>query len=941
VVFSELFTAFLNTVQSFIWYGKLSSNLLVIGALDALFVPLIVVPVVIYFTKHTTELKKFNERLQQEIMDHERADLALRESESRLRTVVENTPVVLFALDSTGVFTLSEGRGLSALGLRPGEVVGRSVFEVYSGAPSVLDGVRRALAGETFSTETEAGGRVFEIWYHPVRNERNELTGTIGVATDITERKRAEVSRQESEARYRTLFDGSPDAILLADPETGIILDANPAASRLLARRYEEIIGLHQSKIHPPRKDAYSRETFTQHVEETREQKGSHPIENAVLRPDGSEVLVEVLAQLVTIRGKEILQGVFRDITERKMTEQKLEESIERFRRLSDAGFEGIVISEQGIVVDANARMAEMLGCKFSDLIGSNISAFVAPESLESVEDHIRSGSEDRYELFARRKDGSLFPVEIQGRSLPYEGRMLRITAVRDITERKEAEEALRHEKAFSDAIIDNLPGVFYMCDEEGRLLRWNHNETAMTGYSMEELSKMNLLQLFREDREMVASKMREVFEIGKTSGEVSIVTKSGMPMSFLFTGFRMVAGSKPYMVGVGIDISERKQLEAQLRHAQKMEAIGVLAGGIAHDFNNILSAIIGYAALMKMKMNPDDDLRHHVERIVASAERAAKLTHDLLAFSRKHVVDLNPLNINDIICGLQNLLTRLIGENIEFNVQCSAEDLIAEVDKGQIEQVLMNIATNARDAMPRGGILQMATHAVDIDGSDMIIPHDHKPGRYVLITVSDTGHGMDKKTQEHIFEPFYTTKEVGKGTGLGLAITYGIIKKHNGYIYVQSEPGHGTTFKIYLPLVEAAVKEVRREEFAMPSSGHETILLIEDDSGVRRVTMAMLKEFGYTVIEAVDGEEGVRLFQENQHKIQLILCDLIMPNKNGKEVYEEIKKTRPDIKVVFMSGYTADIIAQHGILEKGVNFISKPVSPSELLEKIRVVLGS
>jgi PAS domain S-box-containing protein len=877
--------------------------------------------------------------------EKQKAEDKLRETELLYRTLFKQFPDGILIIDTQGNFLEFNEAAHRQLGYSREEFERLSISDVdpFKSPEEVQASIKKVLDNGSAEFDVKHKTKEGEIRNVHVITQLMVLSSRTVFHTiwrDITERKRAEASRQESEEQYRALFEGSPDAILLADPETGIILDANTAASQLLARPQEKIIGLHQSKIHPPQKEKYAREIFTQHIEDAGEKKGLHPSEITVLRADGSEVPVEVMAQMVTIKGKKILQGVFRDITEHKRAEQKLDESIDRFRRLSEAGFEGIIISEQGVIVDANTRIAQILGCKFSDLIGSKVSDFVAPESLASVENHIRSGSEERYECFAKRKYGSIFPVEIQGKSLPYEGRMLRITAIRDITGRKRAEEALRNEKAFSDAIIDSLPGVFYICDEEGRLLRWNDNETAMTGYSTEELSRMNVLQLFREDRELAASKMREVFEFGRASVEVSIVTKNGMPIPFLFSGFRMVADNKRYLVGVGIDVSERKRLEAQLRHAQKMEAIGVLAGGIAHDFNNILSAIIGYVSLMKIKMKPDDQLQHNADQILASAERAAKLTHDLLSFSRKQVVNLSPLNINDIICGIQNMLARLIGENIEFNVRCSPEQLIAEVDKGQIEQVLMNLATNARDAMPQGGTLEITTGIVEVDDSNMVIPHNHKSSRYILITVSDSGIGMDKEIQEHLFEPFFTTKEVGKGTGLGLAITYGIIKKHHGFIYVYSEPGEGATFKIYLPLVKAAAKEVRREENDQPSSGHETILLVEDESVVRQVTKDMLEEFGYTVIEAIDGDEGVRVFRENQHRIQLILCDLIMPHKNGKEVYEEVKKIRPDIKVIFMSGYTADIIEEQGILEKGINFIYKPTDTSELLEKIRAVLG-
>jgi PAS domain S-box-containing protein len=295
---------------------------------------------------------------------------------------------------------------------------------------------------------------------------------------EMTERTQMEKALREREAQYRALFEGSPDAIFLADPETGIILDANPAACRLLARPYEQIIGLRQSEIHPPQRESYSRETFNRHVEETKEQEKSRPIVNTILRPDGSEVPVEILAQMVTIKGEKVLQGVFRDITERKMAEQKLEESIMRFRRLSEAGFEGIAISEQGIFVDVNSRMAEMLGCAFPELIGRKLSDFVAPESMDSVLNQVRSESEERYELFVKRKDGSIFPAEAQGKSLPYEGRMLRITAIRDVTERKKAEEQIRY-LAYYDSLTGLPNRTFYKeLVSRALLLAKRHNWT-------------------------------------------------------------------------------------------------------------------------------------------------------------------------------------------------------------------------------------------------------------------------------------------------------------------------------------------------------------------------------------------------------------------------------------------------------------------------------
>lgn len=384
----------------------------------------------------------------------------------------------------------------------------------------------------------------------------------------------------------------------------------------------------------------------------------------------------------------------------------------------------------------------------------------------------------------------------------------------------------------------------------------------------------------------------------------------------------------------------EHRTLEGQLLHAQKMESVGQLAGGVAHDFNNILTAIIGYGDLLQTKLKDDGQVRAYVDQILASAERAANLTQSLLVFSRKQVVSLKPVDLNQIVKKVENLLLRLIGEDIELKDIMTDEDLVVMADSSQIEQVLMNLATNARDAMPYGGLLTIETSHVELD-NDFVRTHGYsKPGQYALITVSDTGKGMDEETKERIFEPFFTTKEVGRGTGLGLAIVYGITKQQEGYINVYSEPGKGTIFKIYLPLITLKVEQIRTTELDSPArGGSETVLIAEDNVHVMNVTREVLEKFGYTVIEAVDGQDAIHKFIEHKDDIQLCIFDMIMPKKNGMDACKEIRKIRPDIKVLFASGYTADIIQKKGIIEKGFDYIQKPISPNNFLKEVRAIL--
>ena len=377
------------------------------------------------------------------------------------------------------------------------------------------------------------------------------------------------------------------------------------------------------------------------------------------------------------------------------------------------------------------------------------------------------------------------------------------------------------------------------------------------------------------------------------------------------------------------------------MRHSQKMDAVGQLAGGIAHDFNNILTAIVGYASILQLKLPDESPLKKNAEQITATAERGAILTQGLLAFSRKLTSNRVSVDLNEIINRVHQLLLRLISEDIHLEIKLDPHVLPILADSGRIEQVLMNISTNARDAMPRGGSIVITTEAVTINSDFVLAKGFGKPGRYALLTCADSGEGMDEEVVKHIFEPFYTTKEVGKGTGLGLSIVYGIIKEHNGYAFCHSTKGVGTSFQIYLPLLNSAPDafEEKIEEQMAPVQGRDCVLIAEDDKTTRALGREILEEFGYAVIEAVDGEDAIVKFREQKERIRLVILDVIMPKMNGMEVYNVLRGDAPDVRALFCSGYAKEVLNSQGVMGEGINFLPKPFTPKDLLMKIREVL--
>ncbi len=514
----------------------------------------------------------------------------------------------------------------------------------------------------------------------------------------------------------------------------------------------------------------------------------------------------------------------------------------------------------------------------------------------------------------------------------------------KELLNRKKAEKKYR-------SIFENAIEGIFQSTSEGYWLDANPALARMYGFeSPQELMATvkdikNQMYVSPEDRTRFKRLLEERGLV--LSFETQLYRKDGsiLWISLTARAVKDSGGNILYYEGTVEDITERKRaeeektrLESQLRQGQKMEAIGTLAGGVAHDFNNLLTTIIGYGNILQMDMDEDDPRKLYLDQILNASEKAAGLTQSLLAFSRKQVMELKPQTLNTILKGMEKLLKRLLTEDIEFQVVLAEPDVSVMADVTQIDQVLMNLAANARDAMPKGGKLLIEAKAVRLDEEFIRVQGHGEPGVYALISVIDTGIGMTEIIREKIFDPFFTTKEVGRGTGLGLSIVYGIIKQHNGTINVESAPDKGTAFKIYLPTVKVQAEGTKQTSKDL-ISGKETVLLAEDNNEVRKLTKEVLTRQGYTVIEAKDGEQAVQQFIEHQEAIDLLLLDVVMPMKNGKEVYEEIIKFKPKIKVLFTSGYTGDVVIDKGIYDETVDFISKPLSPKTLLLKVREVL--
>ncbi len=634
-----------------------------------------------------------------------------------------------------------------------------------------------------------------------------------------------------------------------------------------------------------------------------------------------------------------------------KITEQMedIEQSEQRFRALADAAPDGIVnVNASGDILFVNPAVERQFGYADGELAGKNVTLLIPHRyrdaHLAGMERFIGTGNPrimgKTVELEGLKKDGSEFPIELSLATWESKGDRLFSAIIRDITERKKATETLSR----LGLAVNQSAEAIVVTDPDGVIQYINPSFERISGFSASEAvgQNMRIVKSGKQSAEFYRE-MWSTISAGRTWKGHMVNRREDGTLFAEETTISPVfdrSGRIRNFVGVKRDVTRERALEKQVHTAQRMESVGTLAGGIAHDFNNALTGILGYCDLLRLRLGKDKDSQKDLDEIFRAAERAAMLTRQLLTFARRQVMEPVNLSLGEVVGEMIRFFSKVAGSHIAVKTSLSGETPTVRADRGQVEQVMMNLCLNARDAMPHGGQLLIETEAIGI-GEEHLRKYPYmKPGRYALLSVSDTGIGMDEATRERIFDPFFTTKGPEKGTGLGLSVVYGIVKQHKGYIHVYSEPGKGTTFRVYLPGIDSAPDAPKSGEPSVVRGGHETILLAEDEEAIRGLAERVLKEYGYTVLAAKDGEEAVGLFREHGAGIDLAVLDVVMPRKGGKDAYEKMRAIFPDLKVVFMSGYSANAVHEGFVIKTGTPFLGKPFSPTSLARKVREVLG-
>ncbi len=776
-------------------------------------------------------------------------------------------------------------------------------------------------------------------------DDQGQAIGYRGVNIDITERKQAERMIIESEERYRFLFDNSPLPMWVFDLETLDFLSVNKAAISHYGYSRKEFLSMSLKDIRLPEDIPVLLESVKRDVDEV--------TKVGVLKhrkKDGTIIFADIISNQLIFDGRKAKLVLVNDVTERR----KAEESVRFQAHLLNTVEQSVVATDlNGIVTYWNQFAEKLYGWTSAEAVGCSVLKLTTPEINRQQGNQtiarLRAGKGWAGEFVVQNKAGDNFPAYTSNSPVTDKaGKVIGFVGVSvDIIERKNAETALREAQGKYRRLIESSPGIIYLNEPNPPYSTiFVSPGVEILGYSIEEWYAApgmwaNLLHKDDFDRVLREFKYATEHDL-ETDLEYRVLGRDGTVYWWQDRGRFVsdVQGNKLSWQGIILDITKTKALEDQLRQSQKLESVGLLAGGIAHDFNNMLTAINGYSDLTLRKLGADDPLRRNIEEIKKAGVRSADLTHQLLAFSRQQILQPIVLDLNEIIRDTMKMLNRLIGEDIQLATIFNPKIGLVKVDPGQLSQLIMNLAVNARDAMPRGGKITIETANVFLDPNYVREHIGVLPGAYVMLAVSDTGSGMSAEVKEHIFEPFFTTKEIGKGTGLGLATVYGIVKQSGGNIEFKSEESAGTTFKVYLPRVAQQTVTVEKNEISLElPKGTETILVVEDEEMVRHLTRQILEECGYTVIEARNGIEALEICEQKDYKFDLLMTDVVMPEMGGSELSEVLKTKLSDLKTLFTSGYTDDAVVRHGVIEAGTNFLHKPYTPEALANKIREIL--